>query len=89
MKHAPRILAFTGISALVAAAGLAALMMARPPPRRRGARGKFPATFYPVRDAGPENMLHPPADWDRVDEALDGSFPASDPPCHCVRSRYA
>jgi hypothetical protein len=35
----------------------------------------------PVRSAGPESMrngdgLH----WDKVDEASDGSFPASDPP---------
>lgn len=44
--------------------------------------------FQPVRNAGPENMAHPPADWDAVDETVDESFPASDPPCHCRRSRY-
>lgn len=33
-----------------------------------------------VRDAGPEQMRSPPPDWDEVDEAVDESFPASDPP---------
>ncbi len=51
--------------------------------RRRARRA-----FQPVRDAGPENMAHPPADWDAVDQTVDESFPASDPPCHCRRSRY-
>lgn len=34
----------------------------------------------PVRDAGPDNMQHPPRHWDAVDESSDESFPASDPP---------
>jgi hypothetical protein len=33
-----------------------------------------------ARAAGPEAMRDPPADWSRVDEASDESFPASDPP---------
>lgn len=33
-----------------------------------------------VRNAGPEGMRSPPPRWDRVDEASDESFPASDPP---------
>ena len=33
-----------------------------------------------VRNAGPESMRNGPADWDRVDEASDESYPASDPP---------
>lgn len=33
-----------------------------------------------VRSAGREEMSAPPRDWDRVDEAVDESFPASDPP---------
>jgi hypothetical protein len=34
----------------------------------------------PVRPAGPESMRDPPKRWDKVDEAEDESFPASDPP---------
>ena len=34
----------------------------------------------PVRPAGPESMRDPPKRWDKVDEADDESFPASDPP---------
>lgn len=33
-----------------------------------------------IRDAGPEAMTNPPADWDLIDQASDESFPASDPP---------
>ncbi|WP_295043001.1 hypothetical protein [uncultured Paracoccus sp.] len=33
-----------------------------------------------VRPAGVREMSAPPRDWDRVDEAGDESFPASDPP---------
>lgn len=36
-----------------------------------------------VRDAGPEAMRSEPArDWQKVDEASDESFPASDPPAN-------
>ncbi|SMF65440.1 hypothetical protein [Allosphingosinicella indica] len=38
-----------------------------------------------ARGAGPEEMRDPPAKWSRTDEALDESFPASDPPA--VNSR--
>ncbi|WP_375258616.1 hypothetical protein [Citreimonas sp.] len=34
----------------------------------------------PIRDAGPKEMRDPPRTWDRVDEFVDESFPASDPP---------
>lgn len=34
----------------------------------------------PVRDAGPENMTSKPKRWSKTDEAIDESFPASDPP---------
>ena len=34
----------------------------------------------PVRQAGPSAMRDPPKKWDKVDEAADESFPASDPP---------
>ncbi|MGQ0558594.1 MAG: hypothetical protein ACT4OE_03265 [Sphingosinicella sp.] len=33
-----------------------------------------------ARSAGPEAMRDPPAEWDEVDQAVDESFPASDPP---------
>lgn len=33
-----------------------------------------------IRPAGPAAMRSPPRSWDRVDEASDESFPASDPP---------
>jgi|KBSMisStaDraftv2_1062788.scaffolds.fasta_scaffold2446086_2 hypothetical protein len=34
----------------------------------------------PIRQAGPSAMRDPPKKWDKVDEAADESFPASDPP---------
>lgn len=36
----------------------------------------------PVRPAGPESMRDPPKRWDKVDQADDESFPASDPPAN-------
>ncbi|MFJ1292392.1 hypothetical protein [Paracoccus yeei] len=33
-----------------------------------------------IRPAGPSAMREPPPDWDEVDEQVDESFPASDPP---------
>jgi hypothetical protein len=33
-----------------------------------------------VRPAGEESMADKPEDWDKHDEAVDESFPASDPP---------
>lgn len=35
-----------------------------------------------VRVAGPREMSDPPRKWDIVDEAVDESFPASDPPAN-------
>lgn len=36
--------------------------------------------FSRVRDAGPHEMSNAPRTWNKVDEASDESFPASDPP---------
>jgi hypothetical protein len=33
-----------------------------------------------ARSAGPDAMRDPPKDWGKVDQAVDESFPASDPP---------
>jgi hypothetical protein len=52
-----------------------------PQPRRQSVQRPTPKV-PPVRDAGPEHMENPPRKWDKTDEALDESFPASDPPCH-------
>ncbi|HVW92017.1 MAG TPA: hypothetical protein VHB74_05360 [Devosia sp.] len=35
-----------------------------------------------IRPAGPEAMRDRPKKWGPVDEAVDESFPASDPPAH-------
>ena len=36
--------------------------------------------FSQVRDAGPKEMVNAPKTWNKVDQASDESFPASDPP---------
>ncbi len=36
--------------------------------------------FDQTRSAGPAGMRDTPPDWDKVDQAADESFPASDPP---------
>ena len=76
-----------------ALAGLAATLFLRR--RLAGADGEqVPAPAYKrgktepgiagqsgaARSAGPEAMRDPPRDWDQVDQSVDESFPASDPP---------
>ncbi|OWK30525.1 hypothetical protein [Sphingomonas mucosissima] len=39
-------------------------------------------SFVQVRNAGLEEVRDPPAQWSRIDETLDESFPASDPPAY-------
>ena len=74
-----RTAAMIGASAALLAGGILARIYARP--RRR-------FMFAHIRDAGVANMEYAPDDWDRVDEASDASFPASDPPYHCIKSRF-
>ncbi|MGB7654275.1 MAG: hypothetical protein WBL74_02230 [Novosphingobium sp.] len=44
------------------------------------ASGEATPGFAPVRNAGPEAMASDLPRWDKVDEEVDESFPASDPP---------
>jgi hypothetical protein len=37
---------------------------------------------HQVRPAGEESMADKPKNWDKQDEAVDESFPASDPPAN-------
>ncbi|SES42427.1 hypothetical protein SAMN04490244_12038 [Tranquillimonas rosea] len=55
----------------------------RPHPRPALARPDNagpPKEIAQVRDAGPGQMRDAPGRWDRVDEEMDETFPASDPP---------
>lgn len=74
------------LGAAAAGYGLVALF------RRMSAVGHRPAAAVSAREdhvsssdvnatrtAGPDAMRDPPKSWDRVDEAVDESFPASDP----------
>lgn len=68
-----------GATAMMGAAvAAAAAVLVRDGIARKRAR----RAFRPVRDAGPDNMRHPPKHWDKVDEMMDQSFPCSDPPCY-------
>lgn len=45
-----------------------------------GGTGGSTDNFSQVRDAGTHEMSNAPKTWNKVDEASDESFPASDPP---------
>ncbi|EPX86638.1 hypothetical protein ruthe_01456 [Rubellimicrobium thermophilum DSM 16684] len=62
---------------LILAFGLAGLALAMN--LRHGATTEGRAPRRPVRNAGRDEMTMPPRQWDRLDETLDASFPASDP----------
>ena len=72
--------------AVVAGAGAAVWRAARRPngdahPAAFSDGETEPENFDQTRSAGPDGMRDEPArEWDRVDQAADESFPASDPP---------
>jgi len=41
-----------------------------------------PDNFVQVRNAGTAGMRSDPKHWDKIDDASDASFPASDPPAY-------
>lgn len=61
----------------MAAAGAAGYALYKYATRGKDGEGSH---YTPVRDAGPENMATQPQRWSKTDEAIDESFPASDPP---------
>lgn len=63
--------------AMIAGLAVATLAMFSMLMRRRA---EMEADYIPIRAAGPENMRFTPKDWDIIDEQVDQSFPASDPP---------
>ena len=74
----------------LAAAGTAAYVIYRAARHQRSRDDAAPAAFArgegagdnfsQVRSAGVEGMHSNPREWDKIDEAADESFPASDPP---------
>jgi hypothetical protein len=74
--------------AVLGAAGLVAVTAYLLRPTRTARRLRTPSPqFMPVRDAGPDNLENPPEEWDKIDQAVDESFPASDPPSCYIPTR--
>jgi hypothetical protein len=72
-----RLLIPTIAAAIAGLAGAAAFMLRN----RRPIIAAIPVRRYRyIRPAGRREMATSPSTWDRVDEAGDESFPASDPP---------
>ena len=68
--------------AIVAAAAFAASYLGKPRKRNAAYAPDQPHESYlDIRDAGPHAMRDAPRrEWTKIDEDLDESFPASDPP---------
>lgn len=66
-------------AAVLAVGAFAARELVKAQSRKKADKNAMAAATN-VRDAGHENLDHPPHDWDVVDQASDESFPASDPP---------
>lgn len=72
---------FTRPALALLAVGLVGTAYAlRPRPARLSRSSGTKSQYQPVRNAGPEEMTLPMKRWDIVDETVDESFPASDPP---------
>jgi len=54
----------------------------RPAPPAFAARETPEQNFDQTRSAGPDAMRSSQDEWDKVDQAADESFPASDPPAY-------
>jgi len=71
----------TALLTVAAGCGVIALLRRGSRPRSEDLPHRWNAggTYRP---AGPEFMRAPPEHWDKVDQASDESFPASDPPSY-------